>query len=185
MSTVYYWVHYRRFDAGQAKINGATIETLCRHALNVTDTVSTTLWERAEDRLFKMSGENDGKQILLNKVADLTSAVCGEMCLVQQSDLQALLELKTSKVQLSDVTTAEIFALGEREAPKGSQFVRGMAYWLAVGNHLFFVKTNEITPVHLHSYFDWADQNADADARRIGLLHLAGRIRTLRTTSAT
>ena len=99
--------------------------------------------------------DSDGRQILLNKVADLSSAVFGEMCLVQSRDLQALLELTPSKVRLSNITMAEIFSLDERSAPKGSQFVRGMAYWLAIGNHVFFVKTHSMTSDYIHSYLDW------------------------------
>jgi hypothetical protein len=162
MKAVYHWVHYRRFDAGDADLKGQTVESLCRKALSVTDSVSLPLWERAQDRLFAMAGENDGKQLLLNKVADLTSAVCGEICLVQQSDLQALLELKAKTVQLSNVTKAEIFALGEREAPKGSKFIRGMAYWLAVGDHLFFVKTHEMSVTHIRDYLDWLTKTRTA-----------------------
>ena len=140
--------------AGSANLNGATIEKLCRSALDVTDAASVKLWERAQDRLFDVA-DSDGRQILLNKVADLSSAVFGEMCLVQSRDLQALLELTPSKVQLSNITMAEIFSLDERRAPKGSQFVRGMAYWLAIGNHVFFVKTHSMTSDYLHSYLDW------------------------------
>jgi hypothetical protein len=154
MPTAYYMVHYRRFEAGAANLNGATIETLCRSSLDVADSANVKLWERAQDRLFDV-GDSDGRQILLNKVADLSSAVFGEMCLVQSSDLQALLELKPSKVQLSDLTMAEIFNLGERSAPTGSQFVRGMAYWLAIGNHIFFVKTHSMSAEYLHAYLNW------------------------------
>ena len=113
-----------------------------------------TLWQRAHDRLFSL-GDSDGRQIILNKVADLSSAVFGEMCLVQSRDLQALLELTASQVQLSDITTAEIYNLDERHAPQGSQFVRGLAYWLAIGNHVFFIKTQSMTPELIHAYLDW------------------------------
>ncbi len=95
------------------------------------------------------------QQIVLNRVADLTDAVFGEMCLVDSKGIQALLEQTASKVELSNITTAEIYALQEREAPKGSQFVRGMAYWLAIGSHLFFVKTQSMSPTHMHKYFAW------------------------------
>jgi hypothetical protein len=154
MATAYHMVHYRRFDAAEVDLKGATLEALCRSALDVADATKVTLWERAQDRLFDL-GDGEGRQVLLNKVADLSSAVFGEMCLVQNRDLQALLELKPSMVRLSNITTAEIFNLNERTAPRGSQFVRGMVYWLAIGNHVFFVKTMSMTSEHLHSYLDW------------------------------
>lgn len=154
MSTAYHMVHYRRFEVGEAELEGRTLESLCRSALDVADGSLGTLWERAKDRLFDMN-DADSRKVLLNKVADLSSAVFGEICLFQSRDLQALLELTASNVQLSNITTAQIFNLNERFAPTGSQFVRGMAYWLAIGNHLFFVKTQSMTSEYLQSYLDW------------------------------
>lgn len=154
MPTAYHMVHYRRFDAGLADLKGATLEGLCRSALDMSDISKMTLWERPQHRLFDIGG-GDGRKIFLNKVADLSSAVFGEMCLAQTHDLQALLKLEPSKVQLSEITTAVVYNLDEREAPSGSQFIRGMAYWLAIGNHVFFVKTNSMTSDLLHSYLDW------------------------------
>lgn len=154
MPTAYHMVHYRKFDPGQSDLQGATLESLCRSALSNVDSSTLSLWERPQDRLFNL-GSTDGRQIFLNKIADLSSAIFGEMCLVQSSDLQALLELKVSTVKLSDITTAQIYNLDERSAPKGSQFVRGMAYWLAIGNHVFFVKNHLMTPDLIHSYLSW------------------------------
>nr|WMC97922.1 hypothetical protein RAR13_04195 [Aminobacter aminovorans] len=122
--------------------------------LDKTDADGNSLWVRVPDRIYSVS-EDTGKQILLNKIADLSSAVFGEMCLVEKKGLQALLELKASKVELSNLTIAEIYALQEKEAPAGSQFIRGMAYWLSVGDHLFFVKTNSMTSENIRAYIDW------------------------------
>lgn len=160
-------VHYRRFDAGASASAGVTLEALCRSALNIADTNRATLWARPADRLFDIA---DGRKIFLNKVADLSSAVFGEMCLAQSHDLQALLNLEQSTVQLSDITTAVVYNLDEREAPTGSQFIRGMAYWLAIGNHVFFVKTHSMTPDLIQSYLDWLlKTRTSVLARDVGL----------------
>ena len=128
MPTSYHMVHYRKFEVKSGSVDGKTFEQLCRSALNQTDAGGTALTERAEDRVFPL-GDEYGGQILLNRVADLQSAVFGELCFVEQKGLQALLQLKASKQQLSDLTLAEVFNLEERHAPNGSQFVRGLAYW--------------------------------------------------------
>lgn len=154
MPTAYHLVHYRRFDAGKAAPKGKTLETLCRSALNTADRASVSLWQRPEHRILDLGGE-DGRKVFLNKVADLSSAVFGEMCLAQSRDMQALLNMKPSTVQLSALTTAVIYDLDEREAPSGSQFIRGLAYWLAIGNHIFFVKTHSMTAELMHRYLDW------------------------------
>lgn len=151
---IYQIVHYRRFQRISPSTTDPTFEQMCRAALNAQDSVAVPLWQRASDRLFSYPAPED-KQILLNRVADLQSAVFGELCLVQTKDLQALIEMRTQKVQLSNLTTAEIYALSERSAPNGSQFLRGMLYWLAIGDHLFFVKLNAITSNNMQDYFNW------------------------------
>lgn len=153
MSSVYHMVHYRHFKSDAASSNGKTLEDLCREALN-TNTGTLSLWARPEDRVFDVS-DGEGRKIFLNKVADLSSAVFGEMCLAQDRDLQALLRMQPSEVKLSDLTTATVYDLDEREAPTGSQFIRGLAYWLAIGDHIFFVKTHSMTPELVRLYIDW------------------------------
>src|SRR5262249_23705355 len=106
MSNTYLMVNYRRFGAPQA----LSLEALCRTALGHTGTTGVPLWERALDRLFSCL-EGDGRQIMLNRVADLSSAVFGEMCLLQRDGLQALIALTADKVKLSNLTIAEIFPL--------------------------------------------------------------------------
>lgn len=154
MPTAYHMVHYRRFNTGGVDIQQQTFEGLCREALGQVGGAGQTLWERAQDRLFTL-GDADGGQVVLNRVADLSSAVFGEMCLVQNHGLQALLQLRAQTVQLSNITTAEIFGLDERTAPAGSQFVRGMAYWLAIGNHVLFVKTQSMSSDLFKRYMEW------------------------------
>ncbi|MBB5708328.1 hypothetical protein [Sphingopyxis panaciterrulae] len=153
MSTTYHMVHYRRFDADAKALKGKTLEALCREALN-SAVKKSSLWSRPEDRVFDVV-DGDGRKIFLNKVADLSSAVFGEMCLAQAKDLQALLKMEPSEIELSDLTTATVYDLAESEAPEGSQFIRGLAYWLAIGNHILFVKTNLMTPELVRLYLDW------------------------------
>ncbi|HWJ74670.1 MAG TPA: hypothetical protein VNX29_16025 [Kaistia sp.] len=153
MSAVYHMVHYRRFTADAKALKGRTLEALCREALN-TQTAGAALWARPEDRVFD-TADADRRKIFLNKVADLSDAVFGEMCLAQDRDLQALLSMQPSVVKLSNLTTATVYDLGEREAPTGSQFIRGLAYWLAIGDHVFFVKTHSMTPELVRLYIDW------------------------------
>ncbi|WPB86211.1 hypothetical protein [Sediminicoccus rosea] len=156
MATVYHTVHYRLFSIVGANINNESLESLCRKSLDSADSAKRKLWIRPEDRFCKIA-ESD-RQVHLNKVADLTDAIIGEMCLIQENDLQALLSSKASTVKLSKITTAGVYNLDERTAPTGTQFVRGMAYWMAIGNHLFFVKTHGMTAEFMHFYFSWLFQ---------------------------
>lgn len=151
---IYQIVHYRHFQRSVANTTDPSFEQMCRDALSAKDTASLPLWERIRDRVFTYPAPED-RQILLSRVADLQSAVFGEMCLMQTKDLQAVIEMTAKKVQLSSLTTAEIYPLSERSAPTGSQFLRGLLYWLAIGDHLFFVKLNSISSTNMQDYFSW------------------------------
>lgn len=154
MGTVYHMVHYRRFEPAAPLPNGATLELLCRQSLSTADANGVDLFKRLHDRVMDLGGDAATK-VILNRVADLADAVFGEMCLVDERGLQAFLQMKAEQVQLSDLTKAEIFALAEKSAPEGLQFVRGLGYWLLIGDHIFFVKTQALTPDHIHGYLDW------------------------------
>ncbi|NEV79144.1 hypothetical protein DYI24_19100 [Rhodopseudomonas sp. BR0C11] len=156
MPSAYHMVHYRKHVSGDPK---KTLEGLCRTALSAVDASGASLWKRVGDRFFDVPQENS-KKVLLNKVADLKSAVFGEMCLVQSDGMQALLELTTASVKLSELTTAEIFKLQEASAPRNSQFIRGMVYWLCIKDHVLFVKTQSMTAELLRQYIEWLLKDA-------------------------
>ena len=82
MPTAYHMVHYRKYVSSNAKIS---LEALCRSALATVDTQGSSLWQRVGDRFFDIP-DGGNRKILLNKVADLASAVFGEMCLVQSDE---------------------------------------------------------------------------------------------------
>jgi hypothetical protein len=152
MPSAYHTVHYKLFSPKPK--SAASLEALCRTALNTKDKTHATLWQRVADRVCDIP-DVASRKMVLNRVADLSSAVFGEVCLIQSDGLQALLELNTANVQTSNITTAQVFHLQEKTAPKNSQFIRGMTYWLAVGNHLFFVKTQLMSAEYLRQYLEW------------------------------
>ena len=96
-------------------LKGDTLESLCRVALN-TPHNGTPLWERPGTDAD--TGDKESRKMFLNKVADLSSAVFGEICLAQSGDLQAILQMHPSKIQLSELTTAVVYELEERQAPQ-------------------------------------------------------------------
>jgi hypothetical protein len=151
MATAYHIVHYKRFV--RPAVNAPSLETLCRNALN-NQVAGVALWQRVNDRVFDLPAV-ENRKILLNSVADLQGAVFGELCFIQGDGFQALVELTKNQVQLSRLTTAQIFKLSEASAPTNSQFIRGMGYWLAIKDHLFFVKTQSLTAEHFRQYFEW------------------------------
>lgn len=152
MASAYHMVHYRLY-APSSGTSASTLEVLCRDALGAKQN-GQTLWQRANDRIFQFP-DDDARKAILNKAADLSSAIFGELCLIQSDGFQALLEMRASNVQTSHITKAEIFTLADRQAPSNSQFIRGMAYWLAIGNHLFSVKTQSMSAEHIRRYLEW------------------------------
>jgi hypothetical protein len=169
--TSYLMVHYHQNQRANWDGTSPTLEQICRSALSKKDASDLPLWERADARVYSF-GDLEPKQILLNKVADLQSAVFGEMCLVQSKDLQAIIEMTAEKKQLSDLTMAEVYALAERAAPAGSQFLRGILYWLAIGDHVFFVKLGAMSSGMMQEYLNWllASTSSLAVGKTVALL---------------
>lgn len=156
-------VHYRRVEAKEGE---PTFEALCREALEEKDSKGLVLSARPDDRVMSVSVDGIDRQILMNRVADLTSAVFGEICLILPNDLQAMLKRSTQQVKLSDKTVATVFDLSEAHAPENSQFIRGTAYWLCVGDNLFFIQLGALSARFVQAYLEWL---VNAVATRHGL----------------
>jgi len=154
VATAYHMVHYRRVNIEGNTPKTTNFETTCRTLLGEENSNGVALWNRVSDRVYS-NPDVPNLEIVLNRVADLTSAVFGEMCLVDTNGLQALLQQSSTNVELSSITVAQIYDLEESAAPKGSKFIRGMVYWLAIGDHLFFVRTSSMTPRLIHAFFEW------------------------------
>jgi len=147
-------VHYREFEHQDTSKATKSLEDLARDSLNTVGPAGFQKWESIEERLLELK-DGTGMDLVLNRVADLNSAVFGEMCLIHPDAMQALLEMNTKKQKLSAITIAEIYALTEKAAPKGSRYVKGLTYFLIVGNHLFFIRTQSLTYSHIERYIAW------------------------------
>jgi hypothetical protein len=152
--TVYHMVHYREFSHDSAGLKSKSLETLVREQLSGVGSSGLPRWEAIEDRVLDL-GSGDGMEVVLNRVADLSSAIFGEMCLVHSNGVQALLKLTAEKHQASTITLAEVYSLMEESAPRGSKYVRGLAYFLAIGNHLFFIRTQSLVQETIEAYINW------------------------------
>ena len=148
----YHKVHYRRIEA---KAGELSFEQLCREALEAMDSHGQALSMRPDDRVMSVSDGDVQKQVLMNRVADLTTAVFGEICLVLPNDLQAMLRRSTKQLKLSNKSVATVFDLSEAHAPANSQFILGTAYWLSIGNNLFFIQLNALSSRFVQSYLEW------------------------------
>lgn len=149
----YHMVHYREFKATGLPAP-ISLENLLRKRLSANGASGAPRWEAINDRLMSPEG-NTGYELVLNRVADLSSAVFGEMCLVHNNGLQTLLKIQSKKHQLSTITLAEIYDILESSAPDGTKYIRGLGYFLCIGDHFFFVRNQSLNEEHIHAYFDW------------------------------
>lgn len=81
-------VHYREFQP-EGLPDGFDLEQMIRDRLSANGPSGLPRWEAISDRLMDPEG-GTGLELVLNRVADLSSAVFGEMCLVHQNGLQTL-----------------------------------------------------------------------------------------------
>lgn len=157
----YHMVHYREFSHDKDGVS-KSMEDLVRTKLSSIGPSGTPRWEAIQDRLHELKSMQ-GLEIVINRVADLSSAVFGEMCLIHRDGLQALLNLTAEKKKLSQLTMAEIYSLTESGAPDGTRYVRGLSYFLIMGSHFFFIRTQSLNPNHIKEYFEWLLTNSSED----------------------
>lgn len=172
MNTVYHTVNYRLFETQLPASGSSTLESMLRAVLDTADTTTVDrLWKRPQDRICPVSAESN-QRVFLNKVADLTDAVFGELCLANSGDLLTLIKLDPMELKLSDKTDAVVYDFDERKAPDGTNLIRGLAYWLAIGNHLFFVKTQSMSVEHIRFYLEWLLKSQPSGISKESILRL-------------
>ena len=83
----YHMVHYREFSVA-TEPPVAPLEQLARAQLSAPGPSETPRWESISDRMMDV-GDGSGFELVLNRVADLSSAIFGEMCLIHRSGVHS------------------------------------------------------------------------------------------------
>ncbi|MBH5372963.1 hypothetical protein [Bradyrhizobium glycinis] len=148
-------IHYRRLrrDNGQFPAE-ATLSKAIAAALKAKLPDRTIIGHAVVNRITSVPRQEEYKRLLNHHHVD-EHYVFGDMCLFLPGQLQALLRF-TAEVEhkrLDDVLKA--FDIAEQKAPDGTEYLHGMAYWLACGDHFYMIQHVSIPTKAMEEYLTW------------------------------
>ena len=158
MADRYLAVNYRK-----ASLEGKdSFETALRNCIHAEIEPGKRFSEAPAERT--MIHERAGHELLLNEFADVIDGVAGIICEVLPGSMQPILKRITQQKQLTHLTTASIFEIGEAAAGKDTDFVQGLCYFYVRENHLLFTTVKGFRKADTSAFFEWLLQKFGAGA---------------------
>ncbi|MFL9503009.1 hypothetical protein ACJMQP_23370 [Rhodopseudomonas palustris] len=146
-------VHYRRFDPTQGGWAKGTLQSLLANALGHKLASGLTVNDDWSARTLPVPGEPQLKRFAHN-ISVASTDIAGTMCLFSPNDWAPVLirEGTGSAHKSLDEALREV-EIAERPPLDGEDYLRGVAYWLVVGDHLFVVQHTSIQTKAFEEYF--------------------------------
>ena len=145
--TRYATVHYRKLDRDGAVLDdGTTLSSAIHDALDEQHPEGGRYRDNWLHRLMPSFEDSDQKRVINNVHTDAQTAF-GELCAYTPGDLQALIDANAA----SGVSAA----IAETGAPGGNEYLKGIAYWLVVGDHCYVVQHVAVRTKALEEYLTW------------------------------
>jgi hypothetical protein len=146
-------VHYRRFEPVAGSWNGAPLQSMVATALNRQDATGRRVIDDWSARTFPVPGEPQLKRFAHN-ISLASSDICGTMCLFSPNDWAPVIVRDAPAGQHVSLDEAlRQVEIAERPPVEGEDYLRGVAYWLIVGNHLLVVQHTSIQTKAFEEYF--------------------------------
>jgi hypothetical protein len=147
-------IHYRRLRRDNDQFPKATLSKAISLALQKTLPDGSKVGDTVKNRITAVPRQEEYRRLLNHHHID-DEFVFGDMCLFLPGQLQALLQLtaETEHKKIDEVLKA--FAIAEQKAPDGTEYLHGMAYWLACGDHFYMIQHVSIPTKAMEEYLTW------------------------------
>ncbi|WP_417233036.1 hypothetical protein [Brevundimonas sp.] len=157
MSTKRIKIHYRRLirTPDSATFPAASLSECVASAMDAQLPNGTLTKERARNRVAPVVG-SPGYERMLNTYFAGDGFVFGTVCLFSPGQLQALLRVADDEAEQPDLAEVlEQLEIAETAAPKGHEYVHGMTYWLATGDHFYQIQHVSLQSKAMEEYLTW------------------------------
>ncbi len=146
-------VHYRRFDPNQNGWSKGNLQSMLTSALGNRVASGLTVNDDWSARTLPVPGEPQLKRFAHNITVAPTD-IAGTLCLFSPDDWAPVLirEGAASAHKSLDEALREV-EIAERPPLEGEDYLRGVAYWLVVNDHLFVVQHTSIQTKAFEEYF--------------------------------
>lgn len=147
-------IHYRRLrrDNGQFPTE-LTLATALRQALEARVS-GKKVRLHVQNRVADVPLNKEFKRVWNSFILTNPDVVFGDTCLFLPGDLQALLDLAGQTHQTLD-EVMEALDIAEQRAPDGMEYLRGITYWTAIGDHFYQIQDMSLQAKAMEEYLTW------------------------------
>ena len=148
-------VHYRKFDPVPNPWTKGTLQSLLIESLSVSTEQGDRFSENWQKRCFGVPSE-DALQRFTYGISYSSEYIFGVLCLYRPDDWAPVLKRAISEAEHDHLSLDEVLReveIAERRPVEGEDYIRGIAYWLVVGDHFFVVQHTSIQTKAFEEYF--------------------------------
>jgi hypothetical protein len=148
-------VHYRRFEPASEAWSRGSLQNMVAEALSISTAGGIPFGQSWRARTFHVPNGENLRRFSHNIIATAES-IFGTLCLYSPDDWAPVLkrELAPEPEHRSVDDTLREVEIAERPPLEGEDYLRGIAYWLIVQDHLFVVQHISLQTKAFEEYFD-------------------------------
>lgn len=147
-------IHYRRLAREGDSFPVETLSNRIAAALEADGGDGTQLKSSVQHRISEVPTQ-PGYQRALNNFAVTADYVFGTTCLFAPGQMQALLKLTGDEAQPELAAVLEAYEIAEQAAPAGHEYLHGLNYWLAIGDHFYQIQSTALQVGAMEQYLTW------------------------------
>lgn len=147
-------IHYRKLRRDNSQFpENATLAAKIKEAIN-TKIDSVKIESSVQHRITDVP-RAEGFQRVLNDFVPGDGFIFGNICLFAPGQMQALLQLASNPDHPSLDEIMKAWAIAESKAPDGHEYLHGIAYWLAIGDHFYQIQHTSLQIKAMEEYLTW------------------------------
>ncbi|SFP07729.1 hypothetical protein [Qipengyuania nanhaisediminis] len=147
-------IHYRRLSREEGAFPDETLSDRIAAALEADGGDGSKIKEHVKHRTVNVPTQPEYQRALNNFAVDDTY-VFGTTCLFAPGQMQALLKLADDDAQPELEAVLEAYEIAEQAAPEGHEYLHGLSYWLAVGDHFYQIQSASLQVGAMEQYLTW------------------------------
>lgn len=154
MAAKYCRVHYRRLNREPGLFPNITLSYALNAALESVAEDGNKIKDRVKHRVEEVATQAGYKRAL-NNIDPTEDIVFGTTCLFSPGEMQALVKIFEERPEASLAELMNAYDIAEAHAPTGYEYVHGLSYWLAIGDHFYQIQHVSLQSGAMEHHLSW------------------------------
>ncbi|MBX5034240.1 hypothetical protein [Rhizobium lentis] len=146
-------IHYRKLRRDNGQFPAESLSAKITAALRERRD-GIIIGDRVQSRISGVPRADGYQRVLNNFYVDQTY-VFGDLCLFSPGQMQALLQLSADPSHASLDEVLRAWTIAESKAPAGHEYLHGIAYWMAIGDHFYQIQHVALQTKASEEYLTW------------------------------